>query len=413
MKPICFVIMPFGKKEGIDFDKVYENILKPAIEKAEMIPLREDEEISGGIIHKTMIEKIIFSDFVIVDISIENANVFYELGIRHMASKNNTLLVSSKDIELFDIKPVRYYKYSLENEEESEKLAERLKEMIQKQINCSPIYDFFNFEINKEKYKKDIELFKERTKIINEIETQLFIAKAKKDIRLLKELEKDVLTDSNLSKTLYIIYRDLEEYNEMLNFYEKMSEDLKGNKFVLEQKAFALNRLGKKEEAKVLLESIIKRFGEDSETLGILGRIYKDLWNITKNKQYLKKAIQTYKKGFEANLNDYYPGINLITLAFYDGNNEILQKYLPVVEVSINKALNKQKDYWTLATMFELSFIKQDCELAKKILYEIEECDKERWMLETTLNNLKMLIEKIDNKCLNEMLDEFEILLKV
>ena len=206
MKSICFVIMPFGKKEGIDFDKVYENILKPAIEKAEMIPLREDEEISGGIIHKTMIEKIIFSDFVIADVSIENANVFYELGIRHMASKSNTLLISSKDIRLFDIKPMRYYKYGLENKKEYEELAERLKEMLQKNVKSSPIYDFFDFEINKEKYKREIELFKEQTKIINKIETELFIAKAKKDIQTLQNLEKKAIKNDNLSKILYIIY---------------------------------------------------------------------------------------------------------------------------------------------------------------------------------------------------------------
>jgi len=413
MKPICFVIMPFGQKEGIDFDKIYENILKPAIEKANMIPLREDGEISGGIIHKTMIEKIIFSDFVIADISIENANVFYELGIRHMASKSNTLLVSSKDVKLFDIKPVRYYKYSLENKKEDEELAERLKEMLQKNVKSSPIYDFFDFEINKEKYKKDIELFKEQTKIINKIETEFFIAKAKKDIQTLQNLEKKAIKNDNLSKTLYIIYRDLKEYQKMLDLYEKMSEKLKENKFILEQKALALNRLNEREEAKILIENIIiKKFGEDSETLGILGRVYKDLWNNTKNKSYLKKAIETYKKGFEANLNDYYPGINLITLAFYDGNSQLLKKYLPVVEVAIEKALKKQKDYWTLATMFEFSFIKQDCKLAKKTIDEIAVYDMERWMLETTLNNLKILMEKIDDKCLNEILNDFKNLIR-
>jgi tetratricopeptide (TPR) repeat protein len=404
--------MPFGQKEGIDFDKVYENILKPAIKKADMIPLREDEELSGGIIHKTMIEKIIFSDFVIADISIENANVFYELGIRHMASKNNTLLVSSKDIKLFDIKPVRYHKYSLENEKESEELAKKLQEMIQKNIKSSPVYDFFDFEIDREKYKKDIELFKEQTKTINEIETRLFIAKAKKDIQTLQNLEKDVIKNSNLLKTLYIIYRDLKEYKRMLNLYEKMPENLKENKFILEQKAFALNRLNEKEEAKILLENIIKKFGEDSETLGILGRIYKDLWKETKNTQYLKKAINIYKKGFETNLNDYYSGINLITLALYDGNHQILQKYLPIVEVAVEKALKKQKDYWTLATMFELSFIKQDCKLTKEILDEIIVCDKEKWMLETTLNNLNFLMEKVDKECLKKIIKKFENLIR-
>lgn len=411
MKPICFVIMPFSKKkienEEVDFDAIYEKIFKPAIEKAGMIAIREDEELSGGIIHKTMIEKIIFSDFVLVDISMENSNVFYELGIRHMASKNNTLLVSFKDVSLFDIKPVRYHKYDKTDINEIENIATKIKKLFNKEINTSPIYDFFDFQIDIN--NKKIESFRQRSKEISELENELFIAKAKQDIEKLEKLEDKVILDNGLSKTLYIIYRDLKKYEKMLNFYEKLNYELKGNKFILEQKAFALNRLGKREEAEILLKYIIKKFGEDSETLGILGRVYKDLWSETKNKRYLKQAIETYKKGFEVNLNDYYPGINLITLAFYDKNNKILQKYLPIVEVAVEKALTKQKDYWALATMFELSFIKQDCELAKKMLDEIIVCDsREKWMLESTLNNLKILIKKIDDKCINDILDEFK-----
>ena len=414
MKPICFVIMPFSKKkienEEVDFDAIYEKIFKPAIEKAGMIAIREDEELSGGIIHKTMIEKIIFSDFVLVDISMENSNVFYELGIRHMASKNNTLLVSFKDVNLFDIKPVRYHKYDKKDINEIENITEKIKKLFNKEINTSPIYDFFDFQIDIN--NKKLESFRQRSEEISELENELFIAKAKQDIEKLEKLKDKVILDNGLSKTLYIIYRDLKKYEKMLGFYEKLNYELKGNKFILEQKAFALNRLGKREEAEILLKYIIKKFGENSETLGILGRVYKDLWSETKNKRYLKQAIETYKKGFETNLNDYYPGINLITLAFYDEDNEVLQKYLPIVEVSTGKALNKQKDYWTLATMFELSFIKQDCELAKKMLDEIVVCDREKWMLETTLNNLKILIEKIDDICINDILSEFEDFIK-
>lgn len=411
MKPICFVIMPFGQKKEIDFDKVYEKILKPAIEKANMIPIREDEEISGGIIHKTMIEKIIFSDFVIADISIENANVFYELGIRHMASKNNTLLISCEDVKIFDIRPIRYYKYNKENEKEINYIAEKINSLYNENVNTSPVYDFFDFEFDRENYKKKIELFRYRSKQMSELENELLIAKAKKNIQKIEELEDKVILDNNLSKMLYIIYRDLEEYEKMLNFYNKMKKELQENKFILEQKAFALNRLNRKEESKVLLESIIKKFGEDSETLGILGRVYKDLWQNSKNNIYLKKTIEIYKKGFENNLNDYYPGINLLTLALYDNNKKILEQYLPIVEVALNKSLSNKKDYWGLATKLELAFIKKDCKLAREILEEIKIIDKEQWMLESTLNNLKLLMEKIDDECISEIFNEFETLI--
>ena len=57
MKPYCFVLMPFGRKSDesgrvVEFDSVYELVIKPAIENAELEPIRADEEIIGGIIHK-------------------------------------------------------------------------------------------------------------------------------------------------------------------------------------------------------------------------------------------------------------------------------------------------------------------------------------------------------------------------
>lgn len=59
MKPYCFVLMPFGEKSDksgriVDFDCVYQDIIKPAVDDADLEPIRADEEILGGIIHKPM-----------------------------------------------------------------------------------------------------------------------------------------------------------------------------------------------------------------------------------------------------------------------------------------------------------------------------------------------------------------------
>ena len=63
-KPLCFVLMPFGKKPNvagsiIDFDSVYKDLFAPAIIDAGLEPLRADEEMTGGIIHKPMFERLI------------------------------------------------------------------------------------------------------------------------------------------------------------------------------------------------------------------------------------------------------------------------------------------------------------------------------------------------------------------
>jgi hypothetical protein len=60
--PLCFVLMPFGRKtdpagQVIDFDEVYSKLIKPAVEQAHMQPIRADEERTGGIIHKPMYDR--------------------------------------------------------------------------------------------------------------------------------------------------------------------------------------------------------------------------------------------------------------------------------------------------------------------------------------------------------------------
>ncbi len=51
--PLCFVLMPFGRKSSplggiIDFDAVYLQIITPAIVAAALDPIRADEEQAAG-----------------------------------------------------------------------------------------------------------------------------------------------------------------------------------------------------------------------------------------------------------------------------------------------------------------------------------------------------------------------------
>jgi len=405
MKPICFVIMPFGTKEEINFNKIYENIIKPAIEKAGMIPFREDEEINGGIIHKTMIEKIIFSDFVIADISIENANVYYELGIRHMASKKNTLLISCKDIKLFDIKLIRHYRYNKDSLNEVNKIVKRIKQIQKDNKVDSPIYDFFDFTINIEQLKEKANSFKKEIDKISKIENKIYLYKKENNLKKLQKLETKLLNNKYLLKTLFIAYRDLEKYDKMIKLYKIFPNELQNQEFIMQQYGFALNRIGKRNEAEIVLQKTIQKYGKSSETLGILGRVYKDWWLDTNKKEYLKKAIKIYKEGFEADIRDFYPGINLVTLLLQDDNQKEFKKYLPVVDIAVELAV-KNKDYWSLATKLEISFLKQDCKQSKRIINEILVVEKPSWMIKTTIKNLELILNKLKNNCLKQSLDK-------
>src|SRR5215469_10232988 len=93
--------MPFGKKPDgtgrtINFDAVYQKIIKPAIEAAELEPIRADEEIVGGFIHKPMFERLMLCDYAVADLTTANPNVFYELGIRHAIRPATTVTVFAK-----------------------------------------------------------------------------------------------------------------------------------------------------------------------------------------------------------------------------------------------------------------------------------------------------------------------------
>jgi hypothetical protein len=123
----CFVVMPYGQKpvpvhdetspdtlrfEGIDFDAVYRELIQPCVHEEGFKPIRADEETHAGIIHQQMIQRIIDSDLVIVDVSSWNANVFYELGIRHTAQKSGTLIIRRETEKLpFNIAGMRVIDY--------------------------------------------------------------------------------------------------------------------------------------------------------------------------------------------------------------------------------------------------------------------------------------------------------------
>ena len=100
--PLCFVAMPFGRKSDgsgrtVDFDDIYKKVIAPAIHDAELEPLRADEEIAGGIIHKPMFERLILCEYAVADLTVANANVFYELGVRHAVRPWSTTLIYAED----------------------------------------------------------------------------------------------------------------------------------------------------------------------------------------------------------------------------------------------------------------------------------------------------------------------------
>lgn len=421
---MCFVIMPFNIKtdsEGneIDFDEVYTSLIKPAIIAADMAPIRADEETINGIIHKPMYERLILCDYAIADLTTANANVFYELGIRHAVKPFTTITIFSSNTNLpFDVNFLRSMIYNYDTVEKLTELNDDIKKLKEQLLNAkkekttdSPVYQLvsgISFQNSVAHEKTDI--FREMVTYREEIKTKLRIARGVdggKEARLkainliveelvLENEETGVLIDAMLS------FRAISAYEEMVKFIDTMPAHVRQTVMVQEQLGFALNRLKKHEQAIALLEKVIEENGPSSETYGILGRVYKDLFDrALENKNEflaeaeLERAYETYRKGFEADWRDAYPGVNAVTLLELLGRNDQIEKMVAVVEYAVLRKLDqKTPDYWDYATLLELAVIENNSATSREYMKKALTCPIEgSWMFDTTTRNIDLILK--------------------
>jgi hypothetical protein len=95
----AFIIRPFGVKKGIDFDRVEQELIVPALNKLNIAGRTTGEILEAGNIRTDMFQELLLADLVIADISTNNANAFYELGIRHALRDQHTYLLRSRTRE--------------------------------------------------------------------------------------------------------------------------------------------------------------------------------------------------------------------------------------------------------------------------------------------------------------------------
>ncbi|MBA2760494.1 MAG: hypothetical protein H0U39_00765 [Segetibacter sp.] len=109
----AFIVRPFGVKQGVDFDKVHNELIHPALKKIGIDGSTTAAIVEQGNIREDMFALLLLADLVIADLSIHNANVFYELGVRHALRDKKTYLIRCSIDEIpFDLKTDRYLSYS-------------------------------------------------------------------------------------------------------------------------------------------------------------------------------------------------------------------------------------------------------------------------------------------------------------
>jgi tetratricopeptide (TPR) repeat protein len=423
LAPLCFVLMPFGKKMDAagrvtNFDSVYDQIIAPAVARAGLEPIRADEEKIGGAIHKPMFERLMLCHYAVADITGANPNVFYELGIRHAMRPRSTVIVFGEGTVLpFDIALVRGLAYKTDKTGEPvdadttlDQIADQLVAARGNPHDDSPIFqlvegvprwdidhsktDIFRQAVDYSKKYKD----RLRAAVKQGAEAVQAVA-AEKALANLLEVESGIVVD------LFLSLRDVEAYQGMIDLYQRMPQPLQRAKMMREQLGFALNREGRFEEAEKVLTEVINEFGPSSETNALLGRIYKDRWRAAKKQELpearalLKNAIEAYLAGFEADWRDAYPGINAVTLMEMMAKPDPRQTViLPVVRYSSARKAGKNPDYWDHATLLELAVLARDIDDAQDKLDDALAVlpKPEPWQLKSTAGNLNDIREARD-----------------
>jgi hypothetical protein len=420
--PLCFVLMPFGKKAAdggltIDFDAVYNQAIRPAIGDAGLEPLRADEEMTGGIIHRPMFERLILCPFAVADLTTANANVFYELGVRHAVRPSSTVLLFAEGGRLpFDVTPLRAVPYRLNPDgtltdaaSARAVLAGKLSEARQVAARQDPAADSPIFQLVEnfpdiQRLKTDA--FRDRVDYARKQKDDLAAAR-REGLDAVAAFEKTLGTDldgveSAVLIDLFLSYRAVKGWTQMIGLARRLPRPLAQTVMVQEQLALALNRAGRDQDAETVLKAVLATRGPSSETYGILGRVYKDRYDRAKKagnafvaRGELQKAIDAYLKGFESDWRDAYPGVNAVTLMELREPPDPRQAQLvPVVTYAVERRIAAGKpDYWDYATLVELAVLGRDEPKVLDALASAVTAVREKWEPETTLRNVKLIAE--------------------
>jgi tetratricopeptide (TPR) repeat protein len=412
--------MPFGTKvdstgRPINFDVIYEEIFRPAVSETGLQPVRADEEQAQGFIHKLMYERLLLSEYAIADLTILNANVYYELGVRHAAKPSTTIMTMAGQTGLpFDVAGLRALPYALDPQgapadakAAKAALVEQLRSCIAHEMVDSPIYQLVDGMLPPPIDPERADIFRERIASSEIVKARLAAARAAKSVASIESVRESLgdvsELEANVAIDLLQSYRSLDTddaFRKMVQVIEGLDHTLSDTALVRQLLGFAQNRLGQSEEAEKTLKEVLAKRGPSGEVNGLLGRVYKDRWEQAVKtgdtfvaRSNLKRAIETYLEGFEEDWRDAYPGINAVTLMEIAGDDR-RHELIPVIRYSVERRLARKTnaDYWDYATRLELSILAEDNDAADDALGDALSAAPESWQLKTTTRNLSLIV---------------------
>ena len=400
---LCFVVMGYGRKPDyqsgrtLDLDATYEEIIQPAVESCDLRCIRANEIFHSGSIDEKMYDMLLRADLVIADISTDNVNAVYELGIRHALRPFSTIIMKEDKGDLhFDLNHISTFRYEhLETDigsKEARRAKAALKKLIEETLNNpqkdSPVYTF---------------LPNLAQPILTEQEFQ----------EVLEDAEEVQESFSNLLSSAEVASKESNHLDAAKHFIDLLTLR-PSDAYLRQQAALHTYKAGKPSEhmalmsANVLLEPLKPMTSNDPETLGISGAIYKRLWKLTNDREILNTAILLYSRGYELR-SDYYNGENAATCldirsdiqtdkneAMYDKMSAIKIRESIIEnleEVMVQDNFDDRSDQkWIFATLANCYFSLNKVDLGNTFEQKFYQSAPAEWDIKTYLENKKPAI---------------------
>ena len=447
-RPHAFVVMPFGTKKGADgslynFNAIYRDLIKPALEQAGFEAFRADEENTSGDILTDMFQELLLADMCLCDLSIDNANVFYEVGIRHAFRKRGVVHIQAGRAYMpFDIFNVRTLPYHITDKgvPDPEYLAKDIQTIARfvhdtwasdRDAVHSPIFNLLDGLEEPSRDALRTPLATGYWRAYTEWQERMDLAQRSKrvgDILLLAEEVTNPLLKEGALEQAGTALKGLGHHELALKQYRQGLEFNPDNQVFRREEVLSLNRLNKVDDAIVKAEALIADFPNDGESIAYLGRIYKQMWvdswkHIDAPEQRLRaafdsyhwlvKAIDTYMHGYRVDMNNTYPGINALTLAemlvhladrFGDATHpdpdivavrELLPELRGTLEFALEtRAADERADYWTLVSLAEFRVLNAETvqQVARAYRKALTASRRTIFFLESSISQLEMLV---------------------
>lgn len=329
----AFIIRPFGiketlAKEQIDFDAVERDLITPALTRCKVDGRTTLDILRQGNIRVDMFQRLLTADLVVADVSIHNANVFYELGIRHALRNKRTFLIRAEgDRYPFDLQTDRYFTYDAKAPAAKlDLLVAALKQTLDSDASDSPVFNLlpglteqdrshflpvprdFREEVERARAAKqpgDLELLASEVSGLEwEYEGLRVVGRAQFTLNAFEGARETWETIRKIDPL------DLEANMQLATVYQRLKDLARSDQ--------AIRRA---------LESLRLRGWDRAEIHALLGRNAKERWRnewksnppdqqrpAALRSPFLRESLEAYSGAFYEDLNHFYSGLNALAL---------------------------------------------------------------------------------------------------